>query len=323
MEAHPARRFWCAAALLAWFAAAPVLANAAGYKTQNFVVSAPTPQLAKEIGDQAEHCRKQLALEWLGKELPAWSQPCPIQAQVAPNLGAGGATSFVFDRGQVFGWRMTIQGSRERILDSVVPHEVTHTIFATHFRQPLPRWADEGACTTVEHHSEIAKQDRMLIEFLQTRRGIPFSNMFAMEEYPQDVLPLYAQGYSLTKFLLDQGGKSAYIAFLEDGLGTGDWLAAVERAYGYSDLLTLQSTWLNWIQDGQPPVAAIASVSSGGDQAASGSGAVTLAAASAGGGWQRPRRLSGVQVAASEESQPRFDGPSVYDAARRTGSVLR
>ena len=44
--------------------------------------------------------------------------------------GAGGATSFVFDRGEVFGWKMNIQGSRERILDSVLPHEVTHTIFA-------------------------------------------------------------------------------------------------------------------------------------------------------------------------------------------------
>ena len=37
-----------------------------------------------------------------------------------------------------------------RILDSVLPHEITHTIFATHFGQPLPRWADEGACTTVD-----------------------------------------------------------------------------------------------------------------------------------------------------------------------------
>ena len=90
--------------------------------------------------------------------MPNWAQPCPITAQVGRHLGAGGATSFVFEHGEVFGWRMTIQGSLERILDSVLPHEVTHTIFATHFRQPLPRWADEGACTTVEHASEKAKQ---------------------------------------------------------------------------------------------------------------------------------------------------------------------
>src|SRR5687768_11880045 len=81
-------------------------ATAAGYKTTNFVVSAPTPQLAKEIGDSAEMWRRELAIEWLGKELPPWSKTCPIHARVAPNTGAGGATSFIFDRGQVFGWKM-------------------------------------------------------------------------------------------------------------------------------------------------------------------------------------------------------------------------
>ena len=59
---------------------------------------------------------------------------------------------------------MNIQGSRERVLDSVVPHEVTHTIFASYFRCPLPRWADEGACTTMEDQSEIAKQEQMQFE---------------------------------------------------------------------------------------------------------------------------------------------------------------
>ena len=125
------------------------VAAAAGHRTANFIVEAPTPALARRIGDAAEQYRHDLAVEWLGQPLPRWSRPCPISAQVAPQLGAGGATSFVFDNGEVFNWTMTIQGSEERILDSVLPHEITHTIFATHFRQPLPRWADEGACTTV------------------------------------------------------------------------------------------------------------------------------------------------------------------------------
>ena len=167
----------------------------ASHRTANFVVQAPTPQLAKEIGDSAEKYRRELAVEWLGSEMRNWSQPCPIVAQVGENLGAGGATSFLFDRGEVFGWQMEIQGSRERLLDSVLPHEVTHTIFATHFRQPLPRWADEGACTTVEHHTERAKQEKMLIHFLQNKRGIAFSKMFAMREYPADLMTLYSQGF--------------------------------------------------------------------------------------------------------------------------------
>ncbi len=33
---------------------------------------------------------------------------------------------------------MEVIGTPERILDSVLPHEVTHTILATYFGRPLP-----------------------------------------------------------------------------------------------------------------------------------------------------------------------------------------
>jgi hypothetical protein len=233
------------------------VAFAAGYRTTNFVVSAPTPALAKEIGDTSEYWRKKLSIEWLGEEMPPWSKSCPINAQVASRMGAGGATSFVFDRGEVFNWDMKIQGSRERVLDSVLPHEITHTIFASYFRQPLPRWADEGACTTVEHRSEVAKQERMLIDFLKTGRGIPFSTMFAMKEYPQDVMPLYSQGHSLAQWLIEQRGKRAFLAFLSDGLQDENWPRAVEKHYGFHDLYTLQNSWLAWVKQGRPQLAPV------------------------------------------------------------------
>ena len=198
-------------------------------------------------------------LEWLGKPLPRWSRPCPIKAQVAPHLGAGGATSFVFDAGEVFGWTMTIQGSEERILDSVLPHEVTHTIFASHFRRPLPRWADEGACTTVEHPVERARQHRLLIEFLTTGRGIAFHEMFAMREYPPDVLPLYSQGYSLARYLIERGGRHKYVAFVGEGLAANDWTGALSRHYGVGGLAQMQQIWLDWVKQGCPaPPASLA-----------------------------------------------------------------
>jgi hypothetical protein len=249
-----ARSHWAvpASALLFCLCLGSVARAGAGYKTTNFVVNAPSPQLAKEIGDQAEVFRKQLAVEWLGKELPAWSKPCPIHAQVASNLGAGGATSFVFDHGEVFGWKMNIQGSRERILDSVLPHEVTHTIFASHFRQPLPRWADEGACTTVEHPSEVSKQERNLIQFLKTGRGIPFSQMFAMKDYPADVMPLYAQGHSLSEWLIEIRGRKEFLEFVGDGMKDENWPRAVHDHYGYPSLLAMQNAWNDWVKEGRP-----------------------------------------------------------------------
>lgn len=224
----------------------------ATYPTRNFVVTAPTPELAREIGDAAEAYRRDLAKAWLGDELPPWSDACPIAVQVGPHLGAGGATSFYFRSGRPYGWRMSLQGPREQILESVLPHEIMHTVFATHFGQPLPRWADEGASTLVEHPTERAKQQQMLIQFLTTGRGIAFNQLFAMREYPRDILPLYAHGYSLTKFLVHQGGKQGFVDFVGEGLQTNNWTAATARHYGYDSLRELQDHWLTWVREGSP-----------------------------------------------------------------------
>lgn len=224
----------------------------AGYRTPNFTVEASNAGLAERVGMAAEKYRRELAVEWLGKEMPDWHQPCPITVQVAPHLGAGGETSFVFDRGEVFGWKMRVQGSEQRVLDSVLPHEVTHTVFATHFRRPLPRWADEGACTTVEHVSERTKQQNLLVTFLRTKRGIAFNQMFAMKEYPADVLPLYAQGYSLARYLIEQGGKRKFVNFVAEGMRTENWPATIKAFYGHKNLSDLQDTWLAWVKQGSP-----------------------------------------------------------------------
>jgi hypothetical protein len=253
MEARLLRAALLVAAVMSLGASRPY----SSVRSAHFIVSAPTPQLAEEICQAAEQFRRDLAVEWLGRELPEWQGPCPIKADVAPNLGAGGATSFVFHGGAPSQWTMQIQGSRERVLDSVLPHEITHTIFATHFGRPLPRWADEGACTTVEHTSEKAKQDHFLIQFLTpdargNTRGIPFNRMFQMKEYPPDILPLYSQGYSLARFFIEQGGKPKFVQYVGEGMQTNNWPATTRKYYGFGSLSDLQLTWVEWVRKGSP-----------------------------------------------------------------------
>lgn len=229
-----------------------VVSMGARQQSANFIVETPDANFAQQVSQAAEKFRHDLAIEWLGKAMPNWSQPCVMSVQVGQNLGAGGATTFVFDRGEVFGWRMSIQGSPQRILDSVLPHEITHMVYASHFRQPLPRWADEGGATSVEDASERNRHRNMLNQFLRTGRGIAFSQMFAMTEYPSDIMPLYAQGYSLAEYLIQTGGRREYIAFLGDGLKTDDWTAAIQQHYNMKDLSQLQNTWLAWVRQGSP-----------------------------------------------------------------------
>ncbi len=144
---------------------------------------------------------------------------------------------------------MRIQGSYDRVLHDAVPHEVLHTVFATHFRQPLPRWYDEGACTSVESPQEKLNYQKLLIHHLKTNRGIAFADMFAMTKYPRDVLPLYTQGWSLSEFLIAQRGRREFVAFGESGL-RGGWVPAVMSHYGYQSLGHLQDSWLSWVRSG-------------------------------------------------------------------------
>ncbi len=111
--------------------------------TPNFIVQAQDAQVAQMVAKYAEYYRKQRAVDWLGREMPNWPQPCPLVVKVSMN-GPRGATSFRFGGGQVQDQNMNIEGPLERLLNSVLPHEITHTVFAHQFRRPLPRWADEG-----------------------------------------------------------------------------------------------------------------------------------------------------------------------------------
>jgi len=229
-------------------------------KGRNFVVTAPTPEIAKQVGEAAEVYRKELAIEWLGHELPRWSAPCPIKVKVG-QLGAGGATTFSFfpnahGSAEVCNWDMNIQGSLERILDSVLPHEISHTIFACHFRRPLPRWADEGAATLAEHESERRRQELTVSQVIKTSKKIPLKNLLSIKDYPrdmQDVLTLYAEGYSLADLLVREGGRTRYLKFLGDAHQHG-WEQAIRAHYGYRGVDDLEKHWQDWVVAGSPEI---------------------------------------------------------------------
>jgi len=227
----------------------------AQYETANFSVNAPTAASAKQFAEAAEQYRKDLAVLWLGKTLPDWSAKCPVVAFVGNDLGASGKTSFVFENGEVFEWEMEIQGSHERILDSVLPHEITHMILASHFRKPIPRWLDEGMATSVEHHSEKENYHRMLRYFLQpnVRKCLPLNRMVAMKDYPSDPMPFYAQGLSLVEYLLESGRHfdaqehCRLVQFVHCAMKNGDWEWALQEQYGVQNLGELSKSWVAWV----------------------------------------------------------------------------
>lgn len=224
------------------------------HETANFLVTAADKQVAEKVAAAAEYYRKELAVYWLGRPMPNWSRPCRVSVNVGA-LGAGGQTTFQFVNGEVLNWRMSVQGSLERILDSVIPHEVNHTIFACHFRRPLPRWADEGAATLFEHDSEKLKQLHLLNQVIRDR-GQHFSlqELLSMKDYPEDprrMLTLYAQGFTLVDFLVQQKGQKVYLQLLGAAEEKG-WEEAIRAHFDHEGIAALERNWRGWVLAGRP-----------------------------------------------------------------------
>lgn len=224
------------------------------FVSPNFMVQAPTTEIARQVAEAAEESRRKLAIQWYGHEINNWGSPCEVSVVIGKNLGAGGATRFKFDRGEVYGWKMEVQGSLERILDSVIPHEVNHTILACYFRRKVPRWADEGAATVVEHISEKGRSFDLAEKLVNQGRRIPLRVLLNMTQYPRgtdQVLAMYAQGYSLTEFLLQQKGRKHFLNFLNDAHHRG-WDRAITTFYGSQGIEKLEQKWSGWVLAGSP-----------------------------------------------------------------------
>ncbi len=231
--------------------AGAVASLGASYQTRNFNVEAPTPEIAQQIGQYAEAYRKEKALLWLGQEMPPWPEPCPLRVTISMN-GSGGATSFAFDRGRILGQDMHIEGSLDRLLASVLPHEVTHTVFAYYFRQPVPRWADEGGAVLSEDDIERNRHDQLVRQILNTPgRAIPLRRLFSLTKYPPDVMVLYAEGYSVSNFLVAKSNRGVFLNFVAQGM-RGDWDAALRTNYGYGSVEELEKAWVESLSHPRP-----------------------------------------------------------------------
>ncbi len=265
---------------------APALASAATYDTANFSTDAPTAELARKFGDMAEFYRKEKALEWTGHEMPQWPRRCPLQVQITQG-SAGGATTFTFgqDGGKsvVTSTRMEIRGDAKQLLNSVLPHEVTHTVLANHFGRPVPRWADEGGSVLSENDEERFNHDVRCRELLNAGRGIRLKVLFRMTEYPRDMIVLYAQGYSVSHYLVKKGGdgkegRGKLLQFLGAGMqgNTAEsWNGAASRVFGFETIDALEEAWLTALKTPPARVAARDTTPPGGLAGGSGSGTRT------------------------------------------------
>ncbi len=265
------RRF--TSALVLAILGVPGVASAASYETTNFIVEAPTRELAEKFGEAAEKFRTEKALQWLGREMPPWPERCPLRVKIEMG-SAGGATTFSFGarggKSAVLSQHMEIRGEAKQLLNSVLPHEVTHTVLAYHFGRAVPRWADEGGSVLSENEQERYDHDIRCREILNAGRAYILRTLFRMADYPRDMIVIYAQGYSITAFLVDRGGggregRGKLLQFLAAGMQGNDpryhgtpesWNEAARKVYNFETVDAMEKAWLDSLRTPPSRIAA-------------------------------------------------------------------
>lgn len=227
---------------------------AAIHRTANFEVEASTDLIARQVATEAESVRLTLARKWHGQKLPDWNLRCRIQVR-AGHYRPGGATTVRYLEGTATTMRISLTGPLDEILDSVLPHEMTHAVLASVFGRPLPRWIDEGLAVLSEGQPAQQRQRLLLREMLR-QNPPPLRTLIDQAEYPkspQQTQAVYLVGFSLSEYLLKKHGRERLIKCLSSAM-KDDWEAAVQSHFKYESLETMERDWHLWLDRTSPAV---------------------------------------------------------------------
>jgi hypothetical protein len=197
------------------------------------------------VADRAERERHDQAEYWFGEPMPNWTAPARIRLErLQRSHGAvgdsgGGSTSFVRSGGEVtnFSGRW-VATSQEYLLESVVPHEVSHTVWHSHWRSAKempPRWLDEGIATMMETESEQRR-------ILANARGGRLDTSLAARNYSEvpNTSTLYGHGYAVCLKVFQDHGKDGLVRMADDVANRGTERGIIGLGYRSSRAFSLQ-----------------------------------------------------------------------------------
>ena len=244
-------------------AAVPPASNEAGaipwkiHESPNFRIYHCDPALAERAATIAESVRTAQGQRWgsTGTRAP-WSPRCelflyPTADAFAEATGqpatSPGLSTISNNGAQVLSRRMSLRADNPLLLQTTLPHEVTHIVLADLFvARAIPRWADEGIAVLVEPESEQRHREADLKGPLDGGRVFDVGRLMAMDyPDPKDWRLFYAQSVSLTRFLVEQGPPERFIQFIRDSQRVGSE-AALRDVYHIDGLAALQERWLDY-----------------------------------------------------------------------------
>lgn len=226
------------------FTLVPSIENPSGRaSSDNFVVYAPTQELASEVLQRAESLRTEFARELFGESIPPGVGLTSIHIRLSDNADEG-RTWLTDDpkRGCHLVWLSTT-GS---ILPTSLRHEMIHVVLGTKLFGKVPCWADEGLACVYDEPEHINSRQRLVEAFARNGNWPDIRRVLDEPKLADTDHAAYAIAASLTRFFLNRGDHAKFLAFAQSGSRDG-WDRALNDHYRIHNTTELLSQWQDWV----------------------------------------------------------------------------
>ena len=211
---------------------------------QDFVVTAPTEELAHTVLRKAEQLRTEISQQWFGQPIPAGVTDTIISVNVTERKDSG--LTWPSSDPDTPSCLVFLDSSEENVTGALLAHEMTHVVFATKCSVKLPAWADEGIASLHDDHKRKTIRQRILNKYAAAGSWPAIHEILTTERIVSHDQAGYATASSLVSFLLTKGDHRTLLRFAAEGAGAG-WDRAVNEHYQIADANGLQREWQIWV----------------------------------------------------------------------------
>jgi hypothetical protein len=228
--------------------------HAAGFvHNENFIVLTEpgvspeaTQEFAQALLAKAEEYRRQIALDWLGEELPPGVGRTSINVFFSDHEDSG--TTWAMDGSHRPMHTVYLRTSADRALGHTLQHEMAHVVLATYYPHPhrLPAWVEEGVASHYDSDERRHKRDSLLRFWARRKNWPSVEGVLNRENISAEDVASYAVAVSLSSMLLADGGKKKFLECAETASRDG-WPRALAHFYQIRDAGELQQQWQDWV----------------------------------------------------------------------------
>lgn len=214
-------------------------------QNENFLVTAPTQESAKQILVAADAYRQWVAREWLDLEeaprLP-WTR---IDVEFHDDV-TDRARMLIIGETERRSYRIELCTQAKAAKHAPLRHEIVHLVLHTELGDQIPAWADEGAACIEDSPELIGTLRRTNAWYPKTGKWPKLSELLDRKRIRATDYEEYATAWSLCTYLSEQGNKQKILRFAMSGVADG-WNTALSDHYRIGNVEELQKRWQTWV----------------------------------------------------------------------------